>query len=575
MGKCQSQPQGQKHRGSVHRQLHPMWVVSVKDVLQMPKLQCHQDLLTAGMLKSWEPGLFTIFVSHQWLGFAHPDANGAQFRVLKGVLGKLISGQLKLELDMTSQFFGHQKSLTAWELEDAYLWFDWFSVPQACHHSAGPDVSESSKLCIRSIPFYVDACQMFVALVPNLLHNDTERHCNYFTWLSRGWCRAEMWCKLLSEKSDIPIVVVTASDQAEFAMPMHWLNCPVHAGDFTVEADREEVCQLIRVALDSKLLHLESKCPGDDFRFYAARYEGLAGLPPKLRTPEDLAPDFRFPSLPAALKKTHGLGPLHCAVLAQDVELLETLLEKGAKFSKMPEMVELDILPDCTPLHLAVMHSGGARGAATLRALLKSGVEVNLSNRLGHPVLGLCSTAEAVDMLIEARAEVNRLRPPTMVSALTLACLRLASPEVIGRLLERKADANLVQGGIGLAPLHSLAINGHSNPHCLAVAGLLLDAAADPNQPCRAGLLFRAVELTCRGLARLKEVSGLVRVLSEGSTTPLGYAALFGAEPLVDFLIEAGADPTLKNNRGHTPAQLARHAEVCTTISQRTRAEMD
>ena len=33
---------------------------------------------------------------------------------------------------------------------------------------------------------------------------------NYSTWLQRGWCRAEMWCKLLSDRSAVPIVAELA-----------------------------------------------------------------------------------------------------------------------------------------------------------------------------------------------------------------------------------------------------------------------------------------------------------------------------------------------------------------------------
>ena len=31
---------------------------------------------------------------------------------------------------------------------------------------------------------------------------------NYLTWLSRGWCRAELWCRLLSNREDTSVVVV-------------------------------------------------------------------------------------------------------------------------------------------------------------------------------------------------------------------------------------------------------------------------------------------------------------------------------------------------------------------------------
>ena len=40
-----------------------------------------------------------------------------------------------------------------------------------------------------------------MALVPESLHSSGGR-CNYASWLTRGWCRAEWWCHLLSNKLD-------------------------------------------------------------------------------------------------------------------------------------------------------------------------------------------------------------------------------------------------------------------------------------------------------------------------------------------------------------------------------------
>ena len=53
---------------------------------------------------------------------------------------------------------------------------------------------------MQSIPFYVEVSEIFVALVPELRHEDTGRLCNYTSWLSRGWCRlTSVWlsCRAL------------------------------------------------------------------------------------------------------------------------------------------------------------------------------------------------------------------------------------------------------------------------------------------------------------------------------------------------------------------------------------------
>ena len=95
-------------------------------------------------------------------------------------------------------------------------------------------------LAVQSIPFYVETCKLFVALVPQLQHNDLHTECNYCTWLNRcigacfamrcsmwwavhpsetdsdrGWCRLEIWCNLLSHHNEAPFVVIQDCDHAE------------------------------------------------------------------------------------------------------------------------------------------------------------------------------------------------------------------------------------------------------------------------------------------------------------------------------------------------------------------------
>ncbi|CAJ1430446.1 unnamed protein product [Effrenium voratum] len=48
-----------------------------------------------------------------------------------------------------------------------------------------------------------------------------------------------MWCKLLSDRSAVPIVaelVVTDTERAHFEQPMLWLRSPVHSGDFGIDS---------------------------------------------------------------------------------------------------------------------------------------------------------------------------------------------------------------------------------------------------------------------------------------------------------------------------------------------------
>ena len=187
----------------------------------------HEELLSADRLVQWRPELFTIFVSHQWLGKWHPDPDGLQLQILQKALRNVIDGSVVVQTDVVSQLRMRHRQLSERERQkvaNAYIWFDWFSIPQL--------PSPMSELGIQSIPFYVRACQLFVALVPPLRHLVTQQDCDLASWLSRGrgaepsevmwgqplavisqhesrvpmrrcqrrWCRAEMWCQLLSDR---------------------------------------------------------------------------------------------------------------------------------------------------------------------------------------------------------------------------------------------------------------------------------------------------------------------------------------------------------------------------------------
>ena len=40
-----------------------------------------------------------------------------------------------------------------------------------------------------------------------LVHEDTGERCNYTSWLNRGWCRAELWYRTLSNRLDTSVIV--------------------------------------------------------------------------------------------------------------------------------------------------------------------------------------------------------------------------------------------------------------------------------------------------------------------------------------------------------------------------------
>lgn len=223
MGACRSRPTLQDIEPFI-----AMWVMKVQDFLSIElPLPKHEELLEMGLLHERQVNFYCIFISHQWLDFSHPDPEGRQQRVLQECLGKICHEKLTVTNDASSQFYGEVKTLSSSQrakIRNGYLWLDWISIPQIETYGSAPDDDEiaiekrerSSRTFaytykspshpqrisdqeefILSIPSFVQACQVFVALCPPLQHLDDGQICNYCTWLGRGWCRAELWCKML------------------------------------------------------------------------------------------------------------------------------------------------------------------------------------------------------------------------------------------------------------------------------------------------------------------------------------------------------------------------------------------
>ena len=406
MGCCSSLARSEDVRGartSCHEQHAPMWVVKVKDVLRMTgRLRPHRMLKEDGMLilaESLDSKTLVIFVSHQWLGRNHPDEKGEQLLALQSVLIRIHHKELIVENDIVSQV-QQQKRITLSlehcdQLLDACIWYDYFSVPQ--HAAEG---SEEQVSYIRSIPYYIDSCQIFVALAPSL-KNEYGHTCDFPSWLHRGWCRTEMWCKQLSDASDIPAIVITSSEAAHFVRPQ-WLHYAVHKGDFAVESDCFHCCQIVRKSLERKLSKLRLK-DMNQFRFFTARFEKMVGLQPKERSLEEFWSDFAL--LPGVLHQK-GLSPVACATLAEDTAVLQHLVVSRASVeSVFPGMTRLEIPPGFRPLHLATTFA--SHNLPLLKTLLDLRADPNSNAPLSHTPLGVCRSPAAVELLVGQRADVN------------------------------------------------------------------------------------------------------------------------------------------------------------------------
>ena len=540
----------------VHQYLFPMYVVKVSDFLQMQGApQAHHALKEKGLLYEWQPGMFTVFVSHQWLGARMPDPLGQHVKILREVLQQLKDKSLKVEADFTRQAPG---SATSYEqVADGYLFLDWFAIPQITARTQGvnEDATRSdAALAVQSIPAYVEACNMFVALVPEAVHMDTGLQCNYNTWLSRGWCRAELWCRLLSNRKDTSVVVIFSVKEALYIVPSDWQRNLIADGLFTVESDRAQVVKLGEMAMASKIQHLRQWGPMSQYRFYLARSPQL--LNQKRVTWElwEFLQHFHFPDIESAIKEECGMTGMLCAVLAGDVNIMQQLVERRANpNARVCGLSDIGYYDTQTLLMTAVKSS---QDSNVLSALMSMHADPNAVSRLvGYRVAAawLAQTPDQIKTLLEYRAQLVGTQPLNGVAG-------RASTETVKSFLESRCDPSYLPKE-GYLPLHAVGFFGRANPHACDTVRILLsfradvNAQTDPQGPLYWDCVWARVQVSLWGM----ESSVYQRKMAcLPGATPLSVAAMMGDKTLVQLLLDNDAEVEISNHRGDTAEDLAK-----------------
>lgn len=167
--------------------------------------------------------------------------------------------------------------------------------------------------------------------------------------------------------------------------------------------------------------------------------------------------------------------------------------------------------------------------ADAIAKLLARGFDPNTVNAKGVPGLLVALQAPApkvAAVLLEQPDLEVEVRTAQDESPLMLASLR-GYTELCAKLIEHDADVNKP----GWAPLHYAATNGH-----IQIMQLLLDNHA------------------------------YIDAASPNGSTPLMMAAMYGNASAVKMLLEAGADPTLKNGIGLTAIDFANRVKKAESV---------
>ena len=280
---------------------YPFYALPVSELLKMADWSPHQKLLPKLLNLTENPsaaaGREVIFVSHQWLGFTHPDPLRAQLVVLLRVLKKLLSGALDVRTNAELEAIYSIKVITEgaeWKqlLSNALLWIDYTSIPQpsaaddddddkeakealplrvsrrnsdhrltpAGGGGGGGGGAEKARLveqlvaAVDSIPSYIERCTQMWVLVPPSSHADLPgATCDFFSWRQRGWCRMEFAASKLARGDDMPLMVIESEETVYYLNPCDSAKMSAARGEFTVPDDAHKVNSILAKMLDAKV----------------------------------------------------------------------------------------------------------------------------------------------------------------------------------------------------------------------------------------------------------------------------------------------------------------------------------
>jgi ankyrin repeat protein len=573
--------------------LFPMHVVSVADFLAMSGAPApHQALQAKGVLRKWQKGMFVIFASHQWVSSKHPDPHGRQMAILRSALRNIMTHKVSVEMDVASQMiFNTTQRLSSGEIEhlkDAYIWLDWFAIPQLLTIQDDGDMSMSWKdvieqereandldaqskrrkdmiAAVNSIPAYVANCDIFIVTAPTLKHESTGVMCNVPSWKERGWCRVELGCQALSQKEG-RILVVSSSTSISFMPAVDWMFSAPGSGQFTVESDKEVVYPVMKQILDEKINHSRKRCDTSvglfKLRFFTAMEPNLlAGLAPNPQndvSEDDKVSDFlakyQFASVTEPGEK--GWGALMFACIEGNLAVVKAAVSAGVDVNSRTheDNTFCYMKKGSTPLMVAAFLSGSLECIAYL---LDNEADINAEDVMSSTALHLATWADrpaVVEMLIDRGMDFEKT--DTFGSRPLHTCALFGRARAAEVLVRRGADVHPING-FGCTPLQCLA----TFCEVVDIARLMIENQAVVNyHQYPEAFPLKVLCRSCQAISWFKsKESAFVRLFAEiPGNNAIGLAAMGGMQELCEVLIKEGkADPYQKNDRGHDAFNLA------------------
>ena len=182
----------------------PAMYITAADFIKLGKLRRHEELRDEGKLiyrdtaeQLGSDNGFVAFLSHQWLSADDPDPDCVHYPVMVAAVKKLAQSLVNGEFE--SRFLRHTSSegsfraqheaesdaVIAKVLNQMLIWVDYISIPQT--------PCEMQTLAIRTLPSFCTYASAFIVIAPIAKQKETGAVCNFTTYQSRMWTRAEQF----------------------------------------------------------------------------------------------------------------------------------------------------------------------------------------------------------------------------------------------------------------------------------------------------------------------------------------------------------------------------------------------
>jgi ankyrin repeat protein len=260
-----------------------------------------------------------------------------------------------------------------------------------------------------------------------------------------------------------------------------------------------------------------------------------------------------------SLTSTRGLVPIHIAASHANLDVVNTLLSKGAKasdpkYARRRQAIHYAIRPQL----LEKRPDKPEQRVAVVKALLKAGVQPDsLSASRWRPLHEAVASGNPgmVDLLLQEGADANAVthagRTPLHLSS---------SPNSleIGKLLVKHgAKVDLEDRHRQLQPIHYAAKRGELELVAfLLQTGAKVDAA---DGSYRLQTIHHAASAGQVAMVKfLLDQGAKIDAVNFQEKQPLHVAASYGWTKTVQFLLDQGADPQALDSRGNTPLAWAK-----------------